>query len=200
MKSPKTIILLLSLSAISIALALTGGKAQKPDRPDRPTTALRMSIIAAPPEKASGTPLFHVTIQNIGNKDVILNLGVMLANGKFLLPEAIRLVLTDPHGRARELHFSDKRFPGVAGRMDDYAIPLRSGSEYTVKLSLEDFWCPETKEFRLQLTPGEYQVRAVFWGKGAHHVNSDTKGLSLMHFWTGKLESDAATFRVGETG
>jgi hypothetical protein len=54
-----------------------------------------MSIIAEPPEKASGASLVHVKFQNAGDEDVILNLGMMLGNGKVLLADAIRMRLID---------------------------------------------------------------------------------------------------------
>jgi len=53
---------------------------------------------------------------------LVLNLGSMLANGKVMFPEAVRLSLTDPAGYARELHFFDRRYPGIAGRVDDFIV------------------------------------------------------------------------------
>ena len=163
-------------------------------------TRLVMSISAAKPKFTNESPIFHVTIENAGDKDVMLNLGMMLANGKVLLPEAIHLILIDSAEKSRELHFSDRRYPGVAGRIDDYAVPLRVGSAYTLRLSLDNFWCPKTKEFRLNLKPGEYRIRSEFAGKGAQAVNRDMEGIHLMNFWQGMLQSDVTVFRIGEQG
>jgi hypothetical protein len=163
-------------------------------------TRLVMSISAAKPKITNESPVFHVTLENAGDKDVMLNLGMMLANGKVLLPEAIHLILIDSAGKSRELHFSDRRYSGVAGRIDDYAVPLRVGSAYTLRLSLDNFWCPKTKEFRLNLKPGEYRVRSAFAGKGAQFVNRDMEGIKLMNFWQGTLQSDVTVFRIGEQG
>lgn len=163
-------------------------------------TRLGMSISAAKPKFTNEIPVFHVTLENAGDKDVMLNLGMMLANGKVLLPEAIHLILIDSAGKSRELHFADRRYPGVAGRIDDYAVPLRVGSAYTLRLSLDNFWCPKTKEFRLNLKPGEYRVRSAFAGKGAQFVNRNMEGIQLMNFWQGTLQSDVTIFRIGEQG
>jgi hypothetical protein len=158
---------------------------------------LRISIRASAPENTDSLRL-HVTFENVSDKDTVLNLGMMLANGKVHLPDAIRLILTGPESQSRELHFSDKRYPVIAGRVDDYAVPLRAGSAYTLKLSLKDYWCPKSKEFTLELKPERYSVRAEFIGNGARHLNGDTEGLKFMHFWTGELRSDVAQFQIGK--
>ena len=202
MKSHRTLIILLSLVAVSTVFLLAAGEAQTSIRPDPQASnaELRMSIIAIAPQEANGIPIFRVTLENVGDKDAVLNLGMMLGNGKVHLPDAIHLTLIDSRGKSRELHFSDRRYPGIAGRVDDYAIPLRAGSAYTVKLSLDNFWCPKTKEFRLNLKPGVYRVRSEFTGKGAQSVNGDMEGIKLMNFWKGTLQSDATVFRIGEQG
>ncbi len=160
---------------------------------------LKVSIRVTTPESAHSLRL-HVTFENLSNEDTVLNLGMMLANGRAQLPDAVRLVLTDSGGRPRELHFSDKRYPGIAGRVDDYAVPLRTGSAYTLQLSLEDYWCPESKDFALDLKPGRYSVRVEFTGKSAQHLNGDVEGLKFLPFWTGKLRSEAVGFRIGKQG
>jgi hypothetical protein len=152
---------------------------------------LQLSLSALPPK--AGQTQFRVTFRNGGDRDVTLNLGMMLGNGKFLLPETIRLKLTDAGGKTRELHFSDRRVPGVAGRVDDYLVPLRAGSEYTLRLDLADFWSPGTEEFQLALGPGKNQISAHFEGKAASHVNNDTSALKLLNFWIGTLKSNTVT-------
>ena len=168
--------------------------------PKAAETRLEMSISAAKPKFTNEIPVFHVTLENAGDKDVVLNLGMMFANGKVLLPDAIQLILIDSAGKSTELHFADRRYPGVAGRIDDYAVPLRVGSSYTLRLSLDNFWYPKTKGSRLKLKPGEYRVRSEFAGKGAQFVNGDMEGIKLMNFWQGTLQSDVTTFRIGEKG
>jgi hypothetical protein len=153
---------------------------------------LQMSIAVAKRDK-NELPVFEVAFQNTGERDITLNLGMMLANGKVQLPDRIRLKLKDAAG-IRELHFSDKRYPGVAGRVDDYVVPLRAGSTYTLRLTLDQFWSPSTKEFVLELKPGQYQVSAQFEGSGAKTNNIGSEGIRLMNFWKGKLQSGAVSF------
>ena len=132
-------------------------------------------------------PAFEVAFRNMGEQDVSLNLGMMLANGKVQLPDKIHLGLMDGSGRKRELHFSD---PPVAGRVDAYVVPLRSGSTYTLKLRLAQFWSPGTEEFRLRLKPGRSEMSAQFQGDDVEASNLDMAGMKLMNFWKGKLQSN----------
>ena len=158
---------------------------------------LKISIRVANPKNIDSLRLY-ATFENVGDIDTFLNLGMMLGNGKTLLPEAVRLVLTDVNGQVRELHFFDRKHAGVGGRLDDYAVPIRAGSAYTLRLSLQDYYCPKSREFVLNLKPERYSVRVKFAGNGPQYLNVDTAGLKLMPFWTGKLESNVAKFRVGK--
>lgn len=168
-----------------------------PDRQSEswgPTTEdLRMST-SVDKNSVDGNIGFTVSIQNVGDKDVILNLGIMLANGRKQYPTEIHPALVDSKGVSRDLR---SREPGiVAGRVDDYLVPLRIGSTYTVSLRLEDYWCPATEEFQLKLAPGEYYLSARLEGKGARSINRDTEGSALMGFWEGNLESGTVGFRI----
>lgn len=81
----------------------------------------------------------------------------------------------------------------IAGRVDDYLVALRAGSMYTVKLSLNQFYSPDTKEFELKVPAGKYLITANFEGHGAQAVNLDTQGIKLMNFWLGKAQSNVLT-------
>lgn len=184
---------LLSFLAFAGLGFLAAVQAAEPDA-EAAGADVKLSLRAAESEIAGSLHLY-VTFENAGDQDVVLNLGLMLGNGKILQPEALRVILTDGAGQAKELHFVDKKHPGIAGRVDDYALPLRAGSSFTLKLSLNDFWCPASKEFTLDLKPGRYSARAEFIGRDAQYEN----GL-LLHYWTGKIESDATEFQVGKQG
>jgi hypothetical protein len=191
MKSHKTTILLLSLTIFCAANALADEETQKPRPPEAQVAELKMSLSVVLGEGDDEATVFNVTFQNTGEKDVILNLGMMLANGKALLPDAINLRLTDADGSQQKYVFHDVRYPGVAGRVDDYAVPLRAGSSHTVKLSQSNFYCIETKEFRIKLKPGKYSVYAEFRGGGAKYDN-----LRLLRLWTGSLKSNSVRFKI----
>ena len=132
----------------------------------------------------------QVAFRNVGDRDVTLNLGHMMANGKVQLPNYISLDFTAAQGKKRLFEFADKKHSFVAGRLDDYVVPLRSGSIYTLTLTLDQFWCQETQEYEIPLAPGENRLTARFEGRGAKLLNLDMPGIKLMNFWLGKLESN----------
>ena len=136
---------------------------------------------------------FTLALQNTGPFDFIVNLGLMLANGKVMFPTAVRLALTDPAGKSRELKLLD---PRVAGRLDDFTVALRGGAMYAFPISLDQYSSESTKEFGLKLTPGRYRISARFDGAGARIPNVDMKGVALLNFWKGSVRSSVLEFEV----
>lgn len=63
-----------------------------------------------------------------------------------------------------ELHYADRRYPGVAGRVDDFIVALRGGSTYILRLSGGRLWCGETMAFQITLAPGRYRVAGAVRG------------------------------------
>ena len=154
------------------------------------TDGLRIAISAASRVPSTNSE-FLISIQNISNRDFVANLGFMLANGKVMFPEAVRLSLTDPAGDTRELHFFDRRYPAIAGRLDDFIVALRAGAAYEFPVSLDQYLSPLVK-----LSPGTYRIQARFEGRGATQINLDTPGIALMNFWKGTAESNTVEFEV----
>ncbi len=194
--------ILTTFVAGAVTLALSGQDTSRSGSSD-PSSAnvqLRMVISIAPQQEAGGRVTFRVALENASGTDVVLNLGRMLGNGRVHVPDAIRMRLTDATGQSRELHFVDRKYPGVAGRIDDYVLPLRAGSSYKFTANLDDYWSPETKEHQFFLAAGKYRIRSEFVGTGAKHVNADTQGVELLHFWKGKLRSSEIEFVVKERG
>jgi len=174
---------------ISICLllnALPSGLSSSPAAEDykwgMPVNGLQMSLSAIGSLKGNDQE-FQLALRNAGDNDIIVNLGSMLANGKVQLPDNIILSSTDAEGKTRKCRFGDKRHLFVAGRVDDYLIPLRAGSIYTLRLNMDQFWCPSLPQGRNQLT-------AEFEGGGAKIVNLDMAGIKLMNFWIGKVQSN----------
>lgn len=152
---------------------------------------LQMSVSLAEKGK-TGVPEFQIALQNIGEQDVTLNLGMMLANGKVQLPEKISLNVTDASGKTRSFKFFNPKYAAIAGRVDDYVVPLRAGSTYTLVIPFDYFWSLSANQTVSQLPPGKYKITAQFEGRGAEIAgNSDIK---LMNFWKGEAQSNALTF------
>jgi hypothetical protein len=136
----------------------------------------------------------EVKFTNTGSDDLYLDLGFMLANGRIQLPSKIHLTLWDAAGKRRALDFDDKNYGAIGGRVDDFAVPLRSGSSYSLALRLDHFSSLATKEFDLRLKPGHYRVSASYQGTGAEHFNTRNEGTDWLNFWKGKIESNVRPF------
>ena len=183
---------------LGLALVLGGGlfgcsttTLRPPPRnhPSGPVTdGLQMSLSVSNSRNLSD-PEFEVAIRNVGEKDCCLNLGMMLANGKVMIPGKIHLQVVDGKGTSWLLNFVDRRFPGIAGRLDDYVVPLKSGSTCTLELRLDQFVSSTTGD-AVKLKPGRYEVSARLQGDGAETSNTDMAGMKLMNFWKGNLRSN----------
>jgi hypothetical protein len=137
----------------------------------------------------------QLTLRNVGDHQLTLNLGIMLANGTVQLPNRVAIKFTDALGKTRVFKFSDLRYGFVAGRVDDYVVQLRVRSSYTLHFTLNQFWCHETKEFSIPLLSGENHLTAQLEGAGATHLNTGQEGMALMNFWLGKVDSNTLTLR-----
>jgi hypothetical protein len=179
--------LIIGMGLLTIFAVVTGAPLQDKDC-GRAVNGLQLCLV-------SSRSNLELAFRNISDHDVTLNLGMMMANGKVQLPERVAMKFTDAQGKTRVFQFGDKRYPGVAGRIDDYVVPLRAGSTYTLQLTLDQFWCLETKEFSIPLLSGDNFLTAQFEGTGANAVNLDMPGIRLMNFWFGKVESNTLKLR-----
>jgi hypothetical protein len=150
------------------------------------------SVSAAP----SRIPALTIALQNTGPSDFVLNLGSMLANGKVMFPQGVRLQLVDPAGQSRDLEFFDRRYPGVAGRLDDFIVPLRAGATYSWSTTLDLYWRQGKPASELTTAAGRYRLTARFDGKGASSVNLDMQGVALLNFWKGTAQSNTIEFEI----
>ena len=153
------------------------------------TGGLSIGVSIGFAEGQSNRAPLEISLKNNFEKDFVVNLGTMLANGKMMFPEAVRLIAVDPMGTSRELHFFDRRYPGIAGRLDDFIVALRGGATYTFTVSTDQYWSPATRELPLKWAPGVNRVSARFDGRGASHVNLDMHGVTLLNFWIGSANS-----------
>jgi hypothetical protein len=154
---------------------------------------LRMAVwVTRSDTQGPEAPQIHVGIENVGDSDVVLNLGSMFANVKIMHPLAIALTLTDGGGTIRQLQYDD---PPVAGRVDDYLVALRAGSTYTLRLPLNRYSSPATNEYRLKLRSGHYRIEASFTGWDAKSINADTTGIGLLNFWKSAVRSSVVDLR-----
>jgi hypothetical protein len=142
------------------------------------------------------TPKFRVELRNAGDSDLVLNVGVMLANGQKQYPNAVVLTLTDAQGKTRWLTLREPA--AVAGRVDPFILPIPAGATFSIPVDLDKYWAAASKDFDYKLKPGSYSLEAQFTGKGVsqQEANLDVKGIALMSYWMGTVTSSRLQFEV----
>ena len=165
-----------------------------------PHNGLRIGIYTIPSNKAGqGQPDFGVVLENVGENDLVLNLGLMLANGKTQKTHAIHFLISRAGEPIREMRL---RSYGIAGRVDPMVVPLPKGASYTMRCTLDQYVVaePETglpahQASRLQ--PGTYKITAVYEGEHVKEfINLDMEGFGLMPYWTGTIRSADLPFEI----
>ncbi|HEY6242951.1 MAG TPA: hypothetical protein VIX17_03330 [Pyrinomonadaceae bacterium] len=180
-------------AALSLIVLISGHNAS---RLSQRTTGCGNAVDGVQLCLASVATNLQLSFTNVGDRDITLNLGIVLANGKMQSPTQVAIKFTDFQGTTRRFKFFDKRYSGIGGRVDDYVVPLRAHSTYTLQLSLDQFWCQDTNEFSIPLLAGDNYLTAEFEGTGANLINGDMQGIKFMNFWRGKVESN--TLRLSQ--
>ena len=158
------------------------------------SNGLRIGISSNSVTMSPTAAKFAVAIQNTGDADRVVNLGIMLANGRKMYAMAVGLILTSPNGVRRELNL---RGPAIiAGRLDDLIVALPAGAIYGLAVSLADYDSPGAPDFQGGLVPGRYQIAVRFDGRAATDHNLDSPGIPLMNVWKGRIESRTLTFEI----
>lgn len=152
---------------------------------------VRMALSAVAATTSPSNAEFCLAFQNVGSKDALLNLGIMV--GGFQEPWAIGLILTDPKGQPRELLYRTTRV-WVRGRVDDFIVALPSGGTYILRIDLAQL----SVYPKLELRPGRYQMAVRFEGKGPQWLNLDTPGIGGWRFWKGTAQSNSVEFEISE--
>lgn len=142
-----------------------------------------------------GLPGFRITLMNSGSKDLVLNIGMLIANGNRQYASAVELLLTDPKGKTWKFPAGD---PGsIGGRVDPFILPLPGGAKFSFPLNLDvdRAFRAVTADAKLA---GTCTIKARFSGEGVSHseANLDSKGVALMPYWIGSVESNEVRFEV----
>jgi hypothetical protein len=146
----------------------------------------------------SDLPKFRMELQNIGKRDLVLNLGITLSNGSKQYPDALVLIIIDPQGKARQFDLIGPA--AIAGRLDPLILPLPVGCTFSLPVDLGKYWAAQSKEFEYKFQRGTYSIQARFTGKAVsqQEANLDVKGIALMPYWTGTVTSNQLPFDVSK--
>src|SRR5450756_1112205 len=127
-----------------------------------PSCSLHIKLVQV--QAVAGQPRFQVELHNAGDQALILNLGMMLANGRKQYADAIHLLLTDAHGKTLPLELTEIFL--IAGRIDPFVVPLPEGATFTLPIDLDHYSSSRQHIFKLSLTPGQYTLSAEYTGVG----------------------------------
>jgi hypothetical protein len=159
------------------------------DQPGPAAPALLLTSTATP-------ALFRVEMRNLGNQDLVLNLGIELANGAKQYPDAVKCTLTTPDGRVLHLESME---PGIiAGRVDPLIVPLPAGALFSFLVDLNEYAAPKEKIWQLAFPRGRYTLQAEYTGRAVpqSQANVDVRGIALMHYWVGTATSAPLVFTI----
>lgn len=153
--------------------------------------SLQITLVQA--QAVAGQTRFRVELHNAGDQALILNLGMMLANGRKQYANAIHLSLTDAKGKTLPLDLTGPAI--VSGRVDPLIVPLPQGATFTLPVDLKDYSSPRQHIFDPALA-GSYILSAEYTGAGVPEqtVNLDMKGIALMLYWIGTVKSNNVPF------
>jgi hypothetical protein len=149
-------------------------------RERRPRQDAGITLALAP--DATGRK-YLASLRNGGETPLFLVIGAIEANDKWLCPNMIELLVTGPDGKVQHSSSTLGCNPSgaIAGRLDPFAIPLAAGATYSLPVL----------NLRIDL-PGRYTLKAKYTGVlvPLRSLNSDVQGLSLIHYWSGTVESN----------
>jgi len=142
----------------------------------------------------AASPEVEFVFKNGRQQDSTINLGMMLANGETMFPSAVVLTDTDVTGRTRTL----KLEPGsVHGRVDDFLVPLRKGSSYSMRFQLSEFFGSGGRS--TLLSPGKHRFQAKLVSETVKYLNSSNEDARFLKVWAGTLESNVVECEVPST-
>lgn len=163
MKPSKRVLKVICVLLITTLLLVGGLAAAQNSNPKawgRPIDGLQMRISL---DQAAGgqskSPKFRVELRNAGEKDLLLNLGIMSRDGEQQYPTAVSLILVDARGESQLFELKSPLQVSDAGRETLY-LPLPVGATFSVPVDVDDYWAPTSKDYTLK--PGTYSLAAQF--------------------------------------
>jgi hypothetical protein len=124
---------------------------------------MRISVDSSAVDQ-SKVPKFRVELRNVGEKDLLLNLGTKSLDGRHQYLTAVSLILEDEQGELQWLELRRSVPVGDPGT-ETVALPLPVGAVFSFPVDLDDYRLATSKESAAQkLKPGTYLIAAHLKG------------------------------------
>jgi hypothetical protein len=135
-----------------------------------------------------------VTLRNTDVSDTTVVLGIALANGGVYLPTALKLrVRRSGSLREEELPYANPKHRFVSGRIDDWAVPLPTGSAFAVSIPVRHFITATsytTDHKRFDGAGQRVDVRVALDARPIQFIQFGLADLKLLRLWVGTLLSN----------
>ena len=184
------------LLSLLIVFSCSSISATDIDSPGAPVNGIALLLTRGAECASSRIPCFRVEFRNVGENDLILKLGMMLANGRKQYPSAVALNITDAQGIHRRFDLIGPA--GIAGRVDPFALVLPVGARFSIPLDLSKYFAAASREYDYKFPPGNYWIEAEFLGKSVSErdANLDSKNVALFPYWEGIVDSNELLFAI----
>lgn len=127
-----------------------------------------------------------IKVRNRSADPQTVNLGMSLGNGARLVPSNITFSFRD--GRDQSIRARVAQV-AVAGRIDDYMVPLGAGGSYELRVQMDQLM---TDQGRIGKKLSTFKSVVVTLDSGEmKFFNSDTEGLRSLRYWRGETSSKA---------
>lgn len=177
MKLSKRVHKVNSVVFVTALLLLSGlASAQNPKVWGRAVDGLQMRIYPAESGQ-SKVAKFRVELRNVGEKDLLLNLGIMTRNGGQQYPTAISLILVDSKRLFQDQIVLQRSLPVSDTGKETLYLPLSVGATFSFPADLDDYWAVNSKESDYKLNAGTYWLAAHLAGFIADDRKFFTGGL-----------------------
>jgi hypothetical protein len=106
-------------------------------------------------------PKFRIELRNVGQNDLLLNLGFMPLNGEHQYLNVVYLKLVDEHRESKRLDL--RTFQQVGGtREEALFLPIPVGATFSIPVDLDNYSTAAFRDIGYKPMPGSYWLEAQF--------------------------------------
>ena len=147
----------------------------------QPVTGLRLSI-SIPPTDASANREVQVTLENVGDQNLLVPIGAVAGTAH----PALMIYTTTADGKTHRILQGGS--PGVAGAMKPWNISLRAQESYTVRMPIRSYFALDGSEQLETLILRRCQLWVELDQQSAECPVSNK--LTRLPCWHGKVDSN----------